>query len=203
MQKNTEYPGPGQEDYDNVEALNVAFIREMSTLKGPQRGRLAATPFLLFSLREDDLDWWQHALVEQRQVDLISERQLHNTELLRIQTAALSFLWHLASRNPYATRIISGATIAWCEKIVDLPLHTLLDRVGTRGDLIESRLYRLGIVGQRLLGSGVSSRENLRRSAQLTALQTLLTDPCADQPVRFPAAACSLTGPMQVLDKKV
>ena len=202
MQQSTEYPGPTQEDYDNVEALNAAFIREMSTLKRPQRGRLAATPFLLFSLREDDLDWWHRVLAEQRQSDLIADNELENTKLLRIQTSALSFLWQLARRNSYATRIISGASIAWCEQIVDLPLHTLLDRVGTRADLIESRLYRLGIVGQRLLGSGVSSRENLRRSAQLTALQTLLTDSGADQAARFPAAACSLSGPMEVLAKK-
>lgn len=203
MQQINEYPGPNPDDYANVLALNTAFIKAASEMKGPQRGRLAAAPFLLFSFRERDLDWWDEALVENLQEDLMAAPELDNPQLRRIQIAALSFLWHLARRNPYATRIITGANVSWCEKIADLPLVTLLDRIGARGDLMQSRLDNSDDFGERLLGDGTSSRRNVRRSSQLVALQSLLTQATFDNYTRLPAAACAMPKPMRVQDKKI
>ena len=203
MEHSSEFPGPSPDDYTNVLALNTAFMKATSELKGPQRGRLAAAPFLLFSLREDDVEWWASVLADQRQGDLMAAAEHESPELRRIQTAAMSFLWQLARRNPYVARIISGATIAWCEKITDLPLVTLLNRIGGRDDLMMSRLDDSIVNGERLLGSGTSSRRQIRRSSQLTALQTLLTRTRLDNYTQLPAAACSLSGPLRVLDKKM
>ena len=203
MQKLSEYPGPSLDDYANVLALNLAFIRASSELKGPQRGRLAAAPFLLFSFRENDLEWWDDALADQRQGDLMAARDLDCPQLRSVQTAALSFLWQLSRRNPYAARVISGATIAWCEMISALPIVTLLDRVGARGDLMLSRLEEPDVFGERLLGEGTSAERNVRRSTQLSALQSLLTRPAADNYTPRAAAACRLSGPLRVLDKKM
>lgn len=203
MQQMMEYAGPGQDDYANVLALNTAYIIASSDLKGPQRGRLATAPFLLFSLREGDLEWWQKALTNDRQGDLMAEPEQLNIPLRRIQTAALSFLWQLARQNPYVARVVSGATISWCDMITDLPLVTLLDRAGARGDLIKSRLGHSDTIAERLLGDGVSSRRELRRSSQLRALQALLTRADVDQYARLPAAACNLSGPVRVRDKKL
>ncbi len=202
MEHNSEFPGPSPDDYANVLALNTAFIKATSELKGPQRGRLAAAPFLLFSLREDDVGWWASVLADQRQGDLMAVAEHESPELRRIQTAAMSFLWQLARRNPYAARIISGATIEWCEKISSLPLVTLLNRIGGRDDLMVSRLDQPVALGERLLGSGTSSRRQIRRSSQLTVLQTLLTNSGFDNYTRLPAAACRMSGPLRVLDKK-
>ena len=188
MEQLSEFPGPSPDDYANVLALNTAFIKAASEMKGPQRGRLAAAPFLLFSFREHDLEWWDSALTDKPQGDLMAVADLENQELRRIQTAALSFLWQLARRNPYATRIISGATVSWCERITDLPLVTLLDRIGVRGDLMQSRLDTPDVLGERLLGDGTSSRRNVRRSSQFTALQSLLTRATFDNYKRLPAA---------------
>jgi len=203
MQQMMEYAGPGQDDYANVLALNTAYITASSDLKGPQRGRLAIAPFLLFSLRESDLEWWQKTLMNDPQGDLMAEPEQRNIPLRRIQTAALGFLWQLARQNPYVARVVSGATISWCDMITDLPLVTLLDRAGGRGDLIKSRFGDSDTIAQRLLGDGVSSRRELRRSSQLRALQALLTRADVDQYTRLPAAACSLSGPMRVRDKKL
>lgn len=203
MEHNSEFPGPSPDDYANVLALNTAFIEATSELKGPQRGRLAAAPFLLFSLREDDVAWWAGVLAEQRQGDLMAVAEHESPELSRIQTAAISFLWQLARRNPYAARIISGATISWCDKITSLPLVTLLNRIGGRGDLMISRLAKPVALGERLLGNGTSSRLKVRRSSQLTVLQTLLTRSESDNYTQLPAAACSMSGPLRVLDKKL
>lgn len=203
MQQINEYPGPNPDDYANVLALNTAFIKAAFEMKGPQRGRLAAAPFLLFSFRERDMDWWDEALVENLQEDLMAAPELDNPQLQRIQIAALSFLWHLARRNPYATRIITGANVSWCEKITALPLVTLLDRIGARGDVMQSRLDNSNRFGGRLLGDGTSSRRTVRRSSQLLALQSLLTQATFDNYTRLPAAACAMPRPMRVQDKKI
>jgi hypothetical protein len=172
-------------------------------MKGPQRGRLASSPFLLFSLREHELDWWNDVLADRPQGDLLETRQLDNVELRQIQFAALSFLWHLGRRNPYAVRIISGASVDWVEKISELPLVTLLERVGMRADLLRSRLERAVAFAERLLNDGTSSKSDVCRSSQFAALQTLLTRPAEENYGQVPAAACSLSIPMQVLDKKL
>lgn len=202
MEQFSEFKGPSPDDYANVLALNTAFVKATSALKGPQRGRLAAAPFLLFSLRENDVDWWAGVLAEQRQGDLMAAAELESPELRRIQLAAMSFLWQLGRRNPYAARIISGATNAWCEMITDLPLVTLLNRVGARDDLMVSRLNDPVATGKRLLAGGTSSRRQVRRSSQFTVLQALLTQNGLDNYTRLPAAACSMSGPLRVLDKK-
>jgi hypothetical protein len=203
MEQISEFPGPSPDDYANVLALNTAFIKAVFDMKGPQRGRLAAAPFLLFSLRERDLEWWDAALVENHQGDLMAAPELDNPALRCVQTAALSFLWHLARRNPYATRIISGATVSWCEKITDLPLVTLLERIGVRGDLMQSRLNSPDEHGARLLGDGTSSSPKVRRSSQLVVLQSLLTHARIEHYSRLPAAACNMPRPMRVQDKKI
>lgn len=203
MQHYTEYPGPDRADYANVFALNAAFLRATSDLKGPQRGRLAASPFLLFSLREDDLQWWERILADDHQADLVSEFAASDFELRRIQTVAISYLWQLARQNAYAARVVSGASIAWCEKIAELPLITLLDRSAGRSDLMKSRLDTSDTLGGRLLGDGISASRDLRRSSQFSALQGLLTRSGLDESARLPAAACTLSGPMRVSDKKV
>jgi len=203
MEHHSEFSGPSPDDYANVLALNAAFIKATTKLKGPQRGRLAAAPFLLFSLREDDVGWWASVLVDQPQGDLMAVAEDESPELRRIQTAAMSFLWQLARRNPYAARIISGATIAWCENITTLPLMTLLNHISGRDDLMISRLDLPVAQGERLLGSGTSSRRQIRRSSQLTALQMLLTNSGINNYTRLPAAACSMSGPLRVLDKKL
>lgn len=203
MQALSEYPGPQEDDYANVLALNSAFIKATSDLKGPQRGRLAATPFLLFSLRENDTEWWRQVLTDNPQRDLIDHTMLEDPVLRCVQTAALSFLWQLARRNAYAVRVVSGATIAWCEIVSELPLLTLLDRVGARADLMQSRLQAPDDIGGKLMGSGASSSMTLRRSSQLCALQTLLTRASSEMNSRLPSAACNLSGPMRKLLKKV
>lgn len=202
MEQSSEFPGPSPDDYANVLALNKAFIRTSFQLKGPQRGRLAATPFLLFSVREDDLAWWDEALIDKRQGDLMPEPDLESPDLRQLQTATLSFLWQLARSNPYAVRVISGATVAWCEKISELQLVVLLNRIGQRGDLIMSRLDNSDLSRERLLDCGTSSQKSVRRSSQLAALQSLLTRVPTDDYERLPAAACAMLGPMRVRDKK-
>lgn len=197
-----EYPGPTPDDYLNVVALNTAFVCTTSNLKGPQRGRLAAAPFLLFSLRENDAEWWAEILSDPCKTDMLAVSVAPEPHVLQLQTAAVGFLWQLARRNPYAARIISGATVSWCENIGDLPLVTLLDRIAGRDDLMTSRIESPVPHGGRLLGNGTSSRSRVRRSSQLTVLQSLLARTGLDGYAQVPAAACSLSVPVRAIEKK-
>ncbi len=203
MQQSGDYPGPNPDDYANVTALNTVFIRLTLDLKGPQCGRLAAAPFLLFSLREDQPVWWDDVLREGRQGDLTDVAELTSPDLRSLQSAALSFFWHLGRRNPYAVRIISGASISWCERIANLPLITLLERAGGRGDLMQSRLSDVPGISARLLSEGISALPGVCRASHLAALQTLLRRSDFDNYTRLPAAACKMSGAMRVLDKKL
>jgi hypothetical protein len=203
MQRISDYRGPGADDYANVLAFNTAFLVVTTELRAAELRRLAAAPFLLFSMRENDLEWWDDALVDRHQADLMGPHEQPNTDLRRLQTAAISFLWHLSRRNPYAVRIISGAPVAWCDRITALPLVTLLNRLGARADLLRSRIDVDEDSGGRLLGHGTSSKALLRRSAQLAVLQGLLTRPGLGEYTRLKTAACGLSRPMRVLEKKV
>ncbi len=203
MQQVTSFAAPSQEDYDNVKTLNTAFIAATSTLGGAQRDRLAATPFLLFSLKEGDENWWRDALQDKPQRDLIADSPKRDSELHRVQVAALGFLWQLVRRNAYAARIVSAANPAWCERIAALPLLTLFDRVADRSDLLESRIEHLGAVGERMSINGASAIRRLRRTTQIAALHSVLTDAGITEIRPLSAAACSLSRPLRQLSKKV
>lgn len=201
MEFSSEYPGPSRDDYTNVQALNTAFLNQSHDLKGPQKGRLAAAPFLLFSLRENDLDWWETALADHSQLQLDEPSAQGRFTDHGLQSASISFLWQLARRNPYAARIISGASVQWCEQLTGLPLVTVLERVATRGDLMASRLGGQNTVSAQLLDQGVSSSRNIRRSSHFVALQFLLTMSRSERHLRLPAAACRMTPPRLKADQ--
>ena len=198
----TEYRGPASEDFVNVSALNKVFLEVVSDLPPHKLQRLAAAPFLLFSLREDDDEWWHNALNEDPQQDLIATATTARKEIRMLQTAGLGFLWQLAKRNPYAARIVSGATVAWCEKLSAQTLVVLLDRVAARGDLLTSRLDNHQGIWSRLLGNGSCAEWSVRRASQLSALHTMLTRSRSVQYAHMPAAACSMPAPnRQVADR--
>lgn len=203
MQHFRDYRAPDANDYKNVLALNAAFLEASSTLKGPQRGRLARAPFLLFSLRESEVMWWERALADQVQEDFLSATQTQNLELRQIQNSAVSFLSGVARRSPYVARVVSGATIEWCEKIRDIPLLTLMDRVATRDDLFVTRIDPSTASGLRLLTNGTSSNRALRRYSHLCVLQSLLTSSHSFECLPLAAAARDLSGPIRSRAKKV
>ncbi len=182
---------PSPADYDNVAALNRAWLAGAAGLKACERERLARCPFLLFSLKEQNIDWWGAALSEQRPLSTGSA----DRELI---AAAVGFMWGLADRNPYAARLVSGASVAWCELVTSRPLVDVIDRVAGREDLLDSRLEARG-----LTDDGVSSHARVRRATHLTALQMLLTNAPGPGYRELKTAACRLTKPgLQVAEKK-
>jgi hypothetical protein len=210
-----DFFGPEPTDFANVTALNKAFLMR---LRDPLRGkqlrlrlpsgsqptvkrlsnlqieRLSALPYLLLSVRERDQACWRALANDDPNRDLLSGGDGKGDEIV---VAALSFLWQLARRNPYAVRLISGATLNWCEQIADYTLLTLLQHAVVRTDLLQPRLTNDEEFWSRLLGPGLSPDSQVRRAAHMTSLQVMLTEDPAVQYRGIRTAACS--NPVQAL----
>ena len=207
------FPGPDNADLANVYALNRAFIAwqrvrpqeaagqgelpagmpaRLAALSCEQRERLAQTPFLLLSLAEDDDPRWQALFAEQQTRDLLQCVQSRDETASTLIAGALGFLWQLSRRNPYAARLLTGASLAWCEQLASCTLIELFARTLEDRTLLGPRMADNADLWQKLLTAGVSSRRHLRRAARIAALQTVLTERRFRTGRPLAAAACRM-----------
>jgi hypothetical protein len=204
MGEGMEYQGLTQDDLVNVRALNRAWLARLAPREAlpstPRRlERLANTPFLLFTFREDDAGLWGSLLGDAPQSDLFSGRVV--SEVQELQSAGLGFLWALARRNPYVARIVSGAPLNWCDQLASQTL-VRVHECAASAELLEPRFAKDSPVLRRLLFHGSGALREARRSAQLAALQAMLTLGESARLGRLPAAACRMPAvPTRVADK--
>ena len=163
-----------------LEALPAELIERITNLTATEIKRLAKTPFLLFSFREDEDAYWTRMLAYERARDLFGVQQSADVETL--VSAGLSFAWQLAQRNPYALRLTFGATVYWSERIAEQTVIELLEGFRATGDSPVIRLSHRPDLWRKLLGSGLSRQALASFTAQITALQTFLTDASAERP---------------------
>ncbi|MCG8370861.1 MAG: hypothetical protein MJA32_10160 [Proteobacteria bacterium] len=195
------YEGLTQDDLDNVRALNAVWLELDGRMDGVGhrltagcRERLAAAPFLLFSFREHDGDWWTWLLDERRQQDLLAAIPQSPDGFHGLQVAAFAFLWEMSRRNPYVARLVTGAPVDWCELIASVTLVHALERIAGH-ETIEARFVNDTSRLARLCRRGASALPETRRSAQLSALQAMLTRSNDKQHGGLPAAACRMAVP--------
>ena len=132
-----EYEGLKSDDLANVRALNRAWLdisragsRRLGELSPRRLDRIAAAPFLLFSLREQDLALWERLLAEDSQQELfrvnadlpgdLRARILEHSEgnpfyveeILRTETPSAG-LWRVVTRDTSVngTDIPAGAMV--------------------------------------------------------------------------------------------
>jgi hypothetical protein len=205
-----QYQGPAPVDFDDVHALNRAFLAllpsepnaglflaglrddlaaRLCRLTPGQTERLAAAPFLLFSLRDGDRRFWQELQAPAVQPTLFAQSDTLQAPG-RLIAAAAGFVWQLARQNPYALRLVCGASLHWCESLAEQPLVHIIERLSARDDLLTLRAAADSNVWDKLLTGGVTHRENLRVASQLSALQMMLTGLAGKSTARWPAAAC-------------
>jgi hypothetical protein len=199
------YQGPSPADLDNIRALNRCYLgtlaasdREVmppASLSESERLHLGRAPFLLFSFREAEEDFWKHLLSQDRQLELIGTAPPLDAGTRALQVAGLSFLWQLSCRNPYVVRLVTGAPVSWCERVAGLTLIGLLDRTSHRTDLLTPRFRHQGPIWQRLLTSGTSGKVRLRNRSHRSVLQAMLTSARPVNYERLQAAAASLPTP--------
>lgn len=216
-----DFLGPLPADYENARSLNLAFLELLRSrepgrryLKGlppglksrlqnltrPEIGRVAATPFLLFSFRERDDEYWQRILTDDRSRDLFATPVSSTDDGTRLVSAGLGFVWQLAGRNPFAARILCGASTHWCEQITEQTFFHILAFAGQRTDLLVLRDGHDAELWRILLENGVSDRMENRHAARLSALHHILT---RQSPITaWSAAACASRDPaLKVADK--
>lgn len=205
-----EYKGPETTDLRDACALNTAFLEYLSGNNGEQMRRelpaslrsvvaalssrqierLAAVPFLLMSLSESDDTYWDRLMLERPVRDLFTPSHSAADPLAQIASAALAFLWQLARKNPYAVRLICGASLNWCEQLAASTLLHVLQRANDDQRVVQPRLAADSVFWHRLLGAGLSSESGVRRASHLSALQTVLTPVVGTSNHRFRSAAC-------------
>ena len=212
-----QFEGPSADDYENVYSLNAAFIallkrcptarRCLQALPARQAGRLlgltdhqavrlARTPFLLFSFRERDDRFWEPVFDGDGARDLFAEPQAASDELGRLIAAGLGFVWQLARHNPYAARIICGASLHWCEQLTERTFLHVLALAAVQNELLVLRAAKDTQLWDKLLGSGVSRENAVRRAAHISALQRLLTSSAQPAGRSWAAAACAAKKPL-------
>ena len=219
-----DFIGPEPADLAEVQSLNIAFLEYLRAapdgqllqqlpaslrpavvaLTDRQVQRLAAVPFLLLTMRESDHSFWAQLFGERPMRDLFASAPVVVDELGRITSAALGFVWQLSRRNPYATRLVCGGSLDWCEQLAACTLLRLLQRAVDHQDLIGIRFAGNTEFWHRLLGAGLSSEPDVRRAAHLCALQTVLTARELTSGSRLRAAACHSAVPtMSVRERSI
>lgn len=215
------YRGPQAADYQNVRALNAAFLgllkdrtragrllrhlpetlqKRCDGLTGLQRERLADTPFLLFSFNEHDGVFWERLFNAPHNRHLFDSEPAADVELFGVLHAALGFVWQLARDNTYAARVICGASLHWCERLADKPILDVVC-VATHADLLQLRLPRDELFWRKLLYPGTAGEASIREAAHTSALQRLLTEGHDETRSRHVRAASRLQSPsLQVAD---
>ena len=212
-----EFQGPSATDYANVTSLNRAFLallrragpacrcldklppalaEKLVGLTGGQADRLAATPFLLMSFRERDARFWDRAFAAAAQPrDLFAAPPASSDELAGLVSAGLGFAWQLSKQNAYAVRLICGASLHWCEQLAELTFMQLLSIAARRDELLTVRCASDGELWAKLLNSGTSREQQVRRAAHISALQTVLTRAALPVAKQWRAAACAVRRP--------
>jgi len=194
------FTGPSEGDFSNVLALNKAWLdalqhddvlqdglatlpestrERLCRLSVAEIARLADAPFLLFSFYEGDDGYWSNVLGQPCDQHLFGISQ--SAAAGKLVAGGIGFVWQLARRNPYTLRLLSGATLHWCETIAKLTFMELIDAFYAVGDVPVARFSARPDTWCDLLEAGTGKAACLRKAVHMTALQRLLTEPQANQ----------------------
>jgi len=208
------FEAPTEVDYRNLEPLNRTFLKllnddpsaprllsgcappsaqRIKVLSVAETERLARVRFMLFGFREHDDDFWSRLLDEPGTPGLFD---LPVSEALgALIDSALAFAWQLAQRNPYTLRLITGATLYWCELIAEQRLADLIDRYRQSGDVPVLRLSNQADMWKSLLGGGTAAHPEIRRTVHAAALQRVLAGDDGSAARRWSRAASRIAFP--------
>jgi hypothetical protein len=218
-----EFRGPGATDFENVHSLNRAFLKLLkhdpdtrkclqglppalagclASLADGEAERLSGTPFLLMSFRERDDEFWEAIFADVPHRDLFATPEPPSDDLRRLISAGLGFVWQLARQNPFAARLVCGASLHWCEQLIERTFFQVLATAGARADVLTLRCATDAGLWAKLLASGVSREKQVRCASHISALQSVLTRASMPDRKRWAAAACAVKAPtMKVADE--
>jgi hypothetical protein len=218
-----EYPGPQAADNRNDRSLNREFLMllgtrtqearllrtlprslalQLTALRTSQQERLADIPFLLFSFRERDDIYWDRLLAANGGADLFADARNVDDAQMRLIAAGLGFVWQLARQNPYAARLVCGASLHWCEQLAEKTLLEIVNVAASGADVLLLRTVGNAPLWHKLLKSGCSSEREVRHATHMSAMHCLLTAAHrGDAPRAAIAARRGLSPSLRVADK--
>jgi hypothetical protein len=218
-----EFRGPGVADFDNVRSLNRAYLRllkrdpcsrhclrelpaalagRLQSLPEGEADRLAGTPFLLLSFRERDDEFWEAIFSDAAHGDLFAVPEQPSDDLGRLISAGLGFVWQLGKQNPYAARLMCGASLHWCELLTERTFFQVLAAAGLRADVLTLRCGSSSELWAKLLAGGVSREKGVRSAAHISALQSVVAHASMPDRRKWAAAACAVRTPtLKVADE--
>jgi len=172
-----------------------SIIEKLTALSARKSTWLSQCPFLVYSLPDAADRRWARLFSDDAQPDLFDANNLSPAGGGGLAPATLGFIWELAKRNPYAARLVSGASLDWCERLADSSPVRVFRFATDEAGLLSPRLSTHNEFWSKLLGAGTSKDKEIRQAAQMTALQIVLTTPGAEHYQRLPAAACLMPAP--------
>ena len=113
------------------------------------------------SLADEDETRWHLLFTEQQTRDLLQCVQPCDDAASTLIAGVLGFLWQLSRRNPYAARLLTGASLAWCEQLASCALMDLFARTLEDRTLLAPRMADNTELWNKLLTAGVSNRRHL------------------------------------------
>ncbi len=205
-----EYRGIQAADLAEVVALNRAVLRLLRSDDGQdprahlsdrlqarivaltdwQIERLSRVPVLL-GINTADNAFWDHWFDGAPQSPMFEGAPAASAQSVGgdVAVATLVFLWQLTRVNPYAARLVSGASVNWCERLADCRLAWLVRRTRAEPGILLPRRATQPAFWEHLLNAGVSTSRSVRDAAHLSAMQTVLTIPEPRVVDRFRPAA--------------
>lgn len=194
-----QYPCPERTDLAEIRALNAEFLsvcsreqsgdpvsRQLARLTYPERQSLAAVPFLLFSVAEDDVSLWNRLF--DRDSDLLDEPTA--PEWVPITTAAIAFLWHLAKRAPHDVRLFAACSSTWCQRLAEHRLMCVTEGAVAAGIRPKPRFEDRPDTWNMLIDACRTADPALLGVGQMMAMQRLLLQPWPVEPDLM--AACRI-----------
>ena len=154
------------------------------------------------SLAEHDGRRWREVFAAAPHDDLFDAQYRRGEAEDRLTLAMLGFLWHLVRRNPHTARLVSGATLEWCDQLAALSLVALYAQAG-RCSPLQPRLSGDADLWKKLLGAGTSGCREVRLAAHASAMQMVIAGSATSAPQRLSAAACKMPAvPIRVAGRR-
>ncbi len=199
-----DFRGLDDTTIDNGRALNASFLA-LATGPAPPRGlepgfverlrqldatpleRLANTPFLLFTIAAAEAVPGASRPLR-GSMELLDEPM--NRDEARLVAGTLSLLWSLARTDRHAARFLAGTSSTWCDDIAGTVLMDVLETTRRFETLVVPRSVAQRGFWDKLFVSACDRRSCVRRAAQQSALQCVLTEVREDAYDRVAVAAC-------------
>lgn len=150
-------------------AADSPLLARMARLGEERLAELADCPFLLYTLGEDEL------IPQYRGFGRAEELADASRGLPALALMSLTWLRSLARRNPFAVRLIAGATEGWCVELAGAAPGALVNHARRAERWMRPRFAREGRFWEDAIAAIEERRGERLRAVRTAGLQRLLS----------------------------